>query len=550
MARKLLIDDFNPVHFILEESADGKNVARGRFGRVDVPTENGRVYGRTIMERERKRLSEAMSNRAFFGELDHPQDGKTKLARCSHIVTEMKITEDGEIIAAAEILPTPNGKILKALFEANCRVGVSSRGFGSTTPGPKGEMVGEDFKLKAFDFVADPATKDAHPDLFSEDIDEVSEEDILTELKESYPELFVIEEGAAEEQAREKATTNAEKAVAEAVRRTREETEARMTETFERRLAEELSGLREGLGEEIREEYAADPKRGGATAILESIAEMVAEFRDDPDERAVHDALKAKDLEIATVTEQRNKAMKLGRKAGYKLRIEQRIGSHPMAATIRKLLPFNPEENRDDLDARLDTILTDLPESVEEGRSSNVNDDEYEALESENASLKEEAVGLRAENEELARKLRKAVSIGEKLDRRANDALARAEEAEETAENALEEAELAKSGSKSAKIEAYKVSAVAGMSNGRQLLSLLEGVEDAKEVDRMVAKYRRAEMSDAELEGMRRNLRHGAPDAARSLEEEASGVDSVVDELAGSLMGVPMSEMQQLAGIK
>ncbi len=95
----------------------------------------------------------------MFGELDHPSDGKTSLKRVSHIVTGLELQEDGTVTGAAEVLETPNGQILKTLFESGAQVGISSRGSGSVQNG----VVQEDFKLGTFDFVARPSTPGALP---------------------------------------------------------------------------------------------------------------------------------------------------------------------------------------------------------------------------------------------------------------------------------------------------------------------------------------------------------------------------------------------------
>jgi hypothetical protein len=170
MSKQLLIDA-TPIKLSLQES-EGKTVARGEFARCDVPTQNGRTYPRGVYEREIKKLQESVNSRRAFGELDHPEDGKTKLSRVSHVITKLEIDKNGVVIGEAEILNTPNGQTLKAILDSGAEVGVSSRGFGSTRSLPDGsQMVGEDFTLRSFDFVADPAMKCAYPQIFSEDVD-------------------------------------------------------------------------------------------------------------------------------------------------------------------------------------------------------------------------------------------------------------------------------------------------------------------------------------------------------------------------------------------
>src|ERR1035437_2209468 len=91
-----LLTDSQTVIFELYEDKDFPGVIKGRgpFGKCDRPTANGRVYPRPIMEREVANLEPAIKARKLKGELDHPGDGKTKLTRVSHIITELSIGED------------------------------------------------------------------------------------------------------------------------------------------------------------------------------------------------------------------------------------------------------------------------------------------------------------------------------------------------------------------------------------------------------------------------------------------------------------------------
>jgi len=151
-----------PFDYQIVESVNGRLRVEGVFQRSDVENANKRVYPRKIWERQlnEKRVQEALSTRSMFGELDHPSDGKTKLSRVSHIITGLNLENDGVVTGAAEILEdTPNGKILKALFEAGTQVGISSRGSGSVN----NSVVAEDFRLNTFDFVARPSTPGALP---------------------------------------------------------------------------------------------------------------------------------------------------------------------------------------------------------------------------------------------------------------------------------------------------------------------------------------------------------------------------------------------------
>jgi hypothetical protein len=65
-------------------------------------------------------------------------------------------------------MDTPEGLKLRAIYAAGARVGVSSRGFGSTRKDNQGnDVVQDDFELLTFDFVAEPAAS-TYPEAFTE----------------------------------------------------------------------------------------------------------------------------------------------------------------------------------------------------------------------------------------------------------------------------------------------------------------------------------------------------------------------------------------------
>ena len=97
-------------------------------------------------------------------------DGKTKLQRTSHLMTNMEIDENGVVTGEIEVLEgTPNGKTLKALIDEGVTVGVSSRGYGSVKMNEDGnDVVQDDYVLMTFDVVSDPANATSWPS-FSRD---------------------------------------------------------------------------------------------------------------------------------------------------------------------------------------------------------------------------------------------------------------------------------------------------------------------------------------------------------------------------------------------
>lgn len=96
-------------------------------------------------------------------------DSIIHLTSASHIITKLW-WQNNTLMGEAEILPTPNGMILKRLIESNCRIGISSRGVGNGQTNSEGVLViGENYKLVTFDAVADPSTYSAFQKQFKKE---------------------------------------------------------------------------------------------------------------------------------------------------------------------------------------------------------------------------------------------------------------------------------------------------------------------------------------------------------------------------------------------
>lgn len=122
---------------------------------------NGRIYRKETLQREVENYQQAIRERRSLGELDHPDDSVINLKNASHLATKMWWDGDN-VMAKFEVLDTPSGKILKDLVKAGVKLGISSRGLGSTK-NVKGEvMVEDDFQLICFDMVSEPSTPGAY----------------------------------------------------------------------------------------------------------------------------------------------------------------------------------------------------------------------------------------------------------------------------------------------------------------------------------------------------------------------------------------------------
>ena len=142
----------------------------GIAAQYNSPTRNGRRYPKELWEKVVKSddFKEMMETMTCFCENDHPADStdriETSIKEISAVLTNLDISDDGNVYAGFDILDTPQGHILKSLAEYGCSIGVSSRGLGDEIQ-KDGEIIidPETFQFFAFDMVVMPAVKAARP---------------------------------------------------------------------------------------------------------------------------------------------------------------------------------------------------------------------------------------------------------------------------------------------------------------------------------------------------------------------------------------------------
>jgi hypothetical protein len=145
-----------PVRLTENVGGTGNILVEGILATAEVKNGNGRYYSRELWEREIKKYMDNVQHNRALGELDHPDSSIINLKNVSHNIK--KIWWDGDhVLGMIEILPTPSGNILKALFENNIPVGVSSRGMGSLKQMGEVMEVQDDFELLCWDFVSTPS---------------------------------------------------------------------------------------------------------------------------------------------------------------------------------------------------------------------------------------------------------------------------------------------------------------------------------------------------------------------------------------------------------
>ena len=147
------------------KSSDGIVTMKGVIQKAQQPNANNRIYPRPILEREDAKYQELIKERRSLGELDHPDSPIVQLENVSHLITDTKWDGD-DLVGTVEVLDTPKGQILEKLINRDIKLGISSRGLGSTSRTNEGyDMVEDDFSLVCYDMVSNPSTSGAYLNL-------------------------------------------------------------------------------------------------------------------------------------------------------------------------------------------------------------------------------------------------------------------------------------------------------------------------------------------------------------------------------------------------
>lgn len=167
MAKELLNEFIGFLQYTqdtIKESMDknnGKIILRGPIQRANTKNQNGRIYPRSILEREITNFNKKIGQSESAGELDHPDDMQVNLKNVSHKIVET--WWDGDtVMGKVELIDTPCGKIAQEIVKSGLKLGISSRGMGSTKNDKEGNvLVEDDFELITFDLVSNPSTHKA-----------------------------------------------------------------------------------------------------------------------------------------------------------------------------------------------------------------------------------------------------------------------------------------------------------------------------------------------------------------------------------------------------
>lgn len=521
MSQRLLSDVMFVRLSLDEANGNGKITVKGEFAKCGVATENKRVYPEAVWNKEIGRLNKALGDRRVFGEMDHPSDGRTSLNRVSHIVTNLKITKSGLVEGEAEILPTESGKNLSALLASGCKVGVSSRGYGSTKSNDKGEeVVQPDYKLVTFDFVAEPADGDAFPNV---------QESADSPTKTIFEGVALDERGEPnmstdKKLEQQKAAEFARKVEAE---RDGQTSNATVRDEFSKSILDNITKMKSEAKEEARQELLADPAVGAAKKFVEQLKDLVRPFWYEGDSKAALEAkdaeltglknqLAERDLKLKGLEDDNAKLISSLKEVGYKFWMETALSRDPDADIIRKAVgDVKAFENIDALKTKVEAIRKDFVAKREEAK----------AIEAARKAELDEAKKSEA------------------------DARALAEEKTTQLEEALQKALQAQ---KHTALKLYAEQRLTNHPHAAKIRPLLEGeFSSTKEIDEVVATFRDKPRDADETEAVRARVRKvvGGGDEDLVTEEEQKK-PSRRDNTDYHNLGIGIGQLQKLSGIQ
>lgn len=322
----------------------------------------------------------------------------SRIREAGAICVGLRVEANGRVIGKYEIVEdSDGGRNLAAFLRAGASIGMSSRGLGSTSVNMEGvHVVGEDFKLHGFDFVADPACETAYPTLVSEDVDAAQVDE--NQLRATFGSLIEqIEDRArivgaeiAEDDVRKNVEEEFKQALDEAGKTLREdirlqleaEVREQLREDFSVKLLKALNEQRAAVEAVVRSEMLSDPKVAGAKRFVEDLAQKLVPYQPTPDQQVVMDdyegklaglredvekneaAVSAKDSVINELTERVSFAEKSARQLGYKLYVERAIAGRPNAESLREMIG-EPEgtETPDELREKITAVLNSVTEA-------------------------------------------------------------------------------------------------------------------------------------------------------------------------------------------
>jgi hypothetical protein len=168
---------------------------RGVFQPINEPSRNQRVYESTHWQTQlgKQEVQERLKRRGMWGTLGHFDrkitDADIREGLVSHIITKLEVRESADnkpyLYGELEILDTPAGRILEAMYKGGADLYVSSRGAGKLISVVGDTMKHVDpnsFYFEGFDIVRAPGFLKARPVYEAVANEAVSESEVATKV--------------------------------------------------------------------------------------------------------------------------------------------------------------------------------------------------------------------------------------------------------------------------------------------------------------------------------------------------------------------------------
>lgn len=168
---------------------------RGVFQPINEPSRNQRVYESTHWQTQlgKQEVQERLKRRGMWGTLGHFDrkitDADIREGLVSHIITKLEVRESADnkpyLYGELEILDTPAGRILEAMYKGGADLYVSSRGAGKLISVVGDTMKHVDpnsFYFEGFDIVRAPGFLKARPVYEAVDNEAVSESEVAAKV--------------------------------------------------------------------------------------------------------------------------------------------------------------------------------------------------------------------------------------------------------------------------------------------------------------------------------------------------------------------------------
>ena len=168
---------------IIVESATGEKSPYYTLGRccgvfqpINEPSRNKRIYesNHWLVQLNKPEVQERLKTRSMWGTLGHFDrritDEDVREGRVSHVISKLEIREDANnkpyLYGELEILDTPAGRILEAMYKGGANLYVSSRAAGrliTVNGDPLKHVDPNSFWFEGFDIVKSPGFIKARP---------------------------------------------------------------------------------------------------------------------------------------------------------------------------------------------------------------------------------------------------------------------------------------------------------------------------------------------------------------------------------------------------